>query len=322
MKFRIFLVLILVVAAAAAGRYMNRPSEVDSESATARQEINERYALVPGARVVVRGISGSVEVRTAETDAAEVNIVSTARGTDNFEGRGVTVEHSPDELIVRGEKSAGNKFWRWLSGGGGGQVRHEVTLVLPRKVAFKAKGINGPVTVGEVEGSVEVSGVNGRVEVAGAGGRFAASGINGPVKVALGQIDERGAEVRGVNGPVEVRVAPTLNADVEVRGHNGSLTFDVPNLTSQERARHSKASARLGSGGTPVELTGINGNIRFVSTGGAPSGAVVVTPHAAPAAGAPPTAVLAPVIVPAEPRVQHARPADAPPQAPPSPRAP
>jgi len=309
MKLRIFLVVILVAAAAVAGRLMDRQPE--EASAAGRQEIHESYAVEPGARVAVRGINGSVEVRTAETRTAEVHVVSTARGTDNFEGRGVAVEHSPDQIIVRGEKSAGNKFWRWLSGRGG-EVRHQVTLVLPRRVEFEAKGINGPLTVGEVEGSVMLGGVNGRVEVAGAGRHFRATGVNGSIKVSVARMGEEGMEMSGVNGSVEVRVAAAFDADVMVRGHNGGLSFDVPNLTSHEREGRSRAHARIGAGGPGIEFSGINGNIRFVSGAGgnttSVSSAVQTVappppPPPAPAVVAAPAAPPAPPAPPAAPRV-------------------
>jgi hypothetical protein len=284
MKLRIFLVVILVVAAAVAGRHMNRTTE--SAPAAGRQEIHERYTLTPGARVLVRGINGPVEVRTAETDTAEVNVVSTISGAADFKDRGVVVEHAADEIVIRGEKNRGG-FWGWLSGGG--KVRHQVSLVLPRRIEFEARGVNGPLSLGEVEGSVTLNGVNGRVEAAGAGGHFAASGVNGSIKVAVARLGADGMEMRGVNGSIEVRTQDALNANVEVRGHNGGLTLDVPNVTSQERSGRSKVYARLGAGGPVMEFSGINGNIRFVSTGGgASSAAASAQDSTAPVAPLPP----------------------------------
>jgi HSP20 family molecular chaperone IbpA len=283
MKLRIFLAVILVVAAAVAGRHMNRQPEV--EAAAGRQKIHERYVLIPGTQVTVRGINGSVEVKTAETDTAEVNVVSTSSG-GGFNNRGIIVEHTSDELVIRGERG-NDGFWRWLSGEG--KVRHQVSLVLPRRVEFEAKGINGPLTIGEIEGSVSLSGVNGRVEVAGPAGHFRASGVNGSVKVAIARLGDDGMEVRGVNGNVEVRVPAGLDADVEVRGHNGSLSLDVPNVTSHERTGRSKARARIGAGGPAIEFSGINGSVRLVSAAGAaPVAAGVAQAGGGPAALPPP----------------------------------
>src|SRR3712207_7037243 len=57
----------------------------------------------------------------------------------------------------------------------------DTTLFRSRRVSVTAKGVNGPVEVGEVEGALEVSGVNGRAELVQAGGRAEVSGVNGNV---------------------------------------------------------------------------------------------------------------------------------------------
>jgi hypothetical protein len=272
MKLRIFLAVLLVIIAAVAGRLMNRQPE--TEMTSDRQEIHERYSLAPGAQITVRGINGSVEVRTAETDTAEVNIISTVRGGE-VGRRGVIVEYAPNEITIRGQKGS-DGFWRWLSGEG--RVQHQVSLTLPRRVEFEATGINGPLTVGEIEGSVRLGGINGRVELAGTAGHFRATGVNGSMKVGLVRLGDDGMEMHGINGNVEVRVPAGINADVEVHGHNGSLSLDVPNVTSHERTGRSRAHARIGSGGPAIEFSGINGNVRFVSAAGAAAASTIVAP--------------------------------------------
>jgi hypothetical protein len=48
-----------------------------------------------------------------------------------------------------------------------------------------------------------------------------------------------------------------------VKGNNGGLTLNVPNVTMQEREGHSNMRARLGAGGSRIEIRGVNGQIRF-----------------------------------------------------------
>jgi DUF4097 and DUF4098 domain-containing protein YvlB len=174
----------------------------------------------------------------------------------------VSIEHPPGSLVVRVEGN-GRGWWRRLWGGG--SVRHQVVLTVPRRVELLTKGVNGPVRVGAVEGSVEVVGVNGRVELEQADG-YQISGVNGGVKLGVARPATRGVEVRGVNGNVNVRLRGSLDADVEVKGNNGNVTFDVANLTMQEREGRASMRARLGAGGTPVQIKGVNGNVHFEST--------------------------------------------------------
>src|ERR687886_2316253 len=283
MKCRIFLVVLLVVAAAVAGRWVTR---MRSPHVSKQEETRQSGRLDPGARVEVRGINGSVEVRTSDTDAADVRVVRTAEDAADLEYHKVTVELTPSSVVVRGESDGGRGFWRWFWGGGG-HVKQEVTLILPRRVELLTKGVNGPVRVGEVDGSVEVEGVNGRVEVAQSLGRSAVKGVNGSVKFGVAQLGAQGMEIKGVNGNVEVRFKENVNADIDVKGQNGGLTLNVPNVTMQERQSFSNMRARLGAGGSPIEIKGVNGNVRFESD--APAGAATTAGAPPPAPATPPS---------------------------------
>ena len=287
MKGRIFVVVVLVAAAAFAGRWVNRAVGTHSTGAR-REETRQTFRLDAGARVEVGFINGAVEVKTADTDAAEVHIVRTGSSPEDLEYGHVTVEASPSSLVVRGERGGAPGLWRRLWGLG--QVRQEVTLVLPRRVELAAEHVNGAVSVGEVEGPVEVSHVNGRVEVAQSSGRAEVSHVNGGVKFGVSRLGEEGMEVEHVNGNVEIRLSQLVNADVEAQHHNGSLTLNVPNVTMQERMNRSCARARFGAGGAPVQINHVNGNVRFESDAGATTTTVSMstTAGAEPPPPAPP----------------------------------
>ena len=272
MKFRIFVAVILVAVAALAGRWVNRA--VSPRGAATREETRQSFRLDAGARVEVGFINGTVEVKTGETDTAEVHIVRTAESADALEYNRVNVEGSPSSLVVRGERGGGG-FWHWVSGGG--RARQEVTLVLPRRVELEASHVNGALSVGEVEGSVSVAHVNGRVEVAQSVGRSEVSHVNGGVRVGVTRLGEDGMDVSHVNGNIELRFRQTANADVEVERQNGGLSVNVPNLTMQERISRSHSRLRFGAGGAPVHVSHVNGNIRFESDASAASAQAVPT---------------------------------------------
>lgn len=282
MKTRIFLAVILIAGAALAGRWMNRTVSPRAAGGT-RDETRQTFRLDAGAHVEVAKINGTVEVRTADTDAVEVHIVRTAASAVDLEYGRVNVEVSPSSLVVRGERGGGGLWHRIWNGGG--QVRQEVTLTVPRRVELSASHVNGAVSVGELDGSVEVSHVNGRVEVAQSAGRSQVSHVNGGVRVGVSALGDEGMEVSHVNGNVEIRLRQLVNADVEAEGHNGALTLNVPNVTMQERLNRSYTRARFGAGGTPVEIRRVNGNIRFESD--APAGAAQTATIIAPVVVAP-----------------------------------
>lgn len=263
MKCRIFFAALLVVAALFAGRYMRGAQNAGGFGVGNRVETRQAERLEPGSRVEVRGINGSVEVRTAETDTAEVRVVRTAGSPEDLEHGKVRVEMSPSGVYVQGEREGAAGFWRWLRGGGG--VRQHVTLVLPRRVSLLAESVNGDVEVGEVDGPVTVASVNGRVGVSESAGRFEVRRVNGNVRVGVARLGRDGAEVTRVNGNVEIRLRELVDADIEARRHNGRLMLDVPNVTMQQREDRKESRARLGAGGSLIQITRVNGNVRFGS---------------------------------------------------------
>ena len=297
MKTRIFFAVLLIAAAAFAGRWVNRTVGPRASGAT-RDETRQTFRLDPGARVEVGKINGAVEVRTGDTDAAEVHIVRTAGSAEDLEYGLVNVDCSPSSLVVRGERSGGGGLWHRIWNGGG-HVRQEVTLTLPRRVEFSASHVNGAVSVGELEGSVEVSHVNGRVEVAQSSGRSEIRHVNGGVKVGVSGLGADGMEVERVNGNVEIRLRRLVDADVEAEGHNGALSLNVPNVTMQERLNRSYTRARFGTGGVPFDIRRVNGNIRFESD--AAAGAARTVTVFAPAGVAPVVELPPPPAPPAPP---------------------
>jgi hypothetical protein len=283
MKLKIFIVIVAVVLAWIAGRSIKsggesivrsvqheaqsgaHGDESAQQGASSRggseRRINESYELADGAQVDVHGINGPLTVETVEGNTAEINITSTAGSMSDLDARQIIVEHTATNLVVRGKGGNNGGFWKWLRGGG--EVRHNVVLKLPRNVEFAARGMNGRVTIGEMEGSVHVSGVNGPVEIGGARGFAEVSGVNGGVALTVTELGESGLKVNGVNGSVELRLGSKVNADLNINGVNGQMTLEAPNVEVQEQKRN-KLRARIGTGGAVIKLNGINGAVRLV----------------------------------------------------------
>jgi hypothetical protein len=226
---------------------------------TERDEFRQTYQIAPGAPVRVSGINGRVDVETITGSTAEVHIVRSARTKQELEHRKIIVEQAGGGLVVRGEKEDNSR-----RDGERRDVRQRVTLRLPRNIDFTASGVNGRTTVGEVDGPVRLSGINGRVEVGQARGYTDISGVNGSVAMTIAQLGERGIQISGVNGRVELKFAETLNADLSVTGINGAVnTEGLPNVTVQGRVSRNNFNARIGSGGTPINVSGVNGSVRL-----------------------------------------------------------
>ncbi|MGH9944889.1 MAG: hypothetical protein ACRD9R_21275 [Pyrinomonadaceae bacterium] len=233
----------------------------DDSEYTEKDEVRQSFQLAPGALVKVSGINGSIDVETSSGSTAEVHVVRSARTREDLNFRKVIIEQTAGGLVVRGEsdreRSRDGEYGRRSD------VRQRVSLKIPRQVEFAASGINGRALVGEIDGSVKLSGINGRVEVGQALGYTEMSGINGSVLVTVARVGEQGIRVSGVNGGVEMRFADEVNADLSVTGVNGSVNADLPNVTMVGRVSRSSFNAKIGSGGAPINVSGVNGRVQL-----------------------------------------------------------
>jgi len=237
----------------------NTYNNPDSRDLPEREEINQTYQLSPGARVEISGMNGYVNVETvAGSSTAEVHIVRSAYNRDDLNYRKITIEQTSAGLVVRGEKNSGHSNWY-----GNREVRERVMMKIPRQVEFVASGINGKATVGEIDGPAQLSGINGTVDVAQAVGYTHISGVNGRVTMTLSRLGERGVSVSGVNGGVTLRFTDELNADLDVSGVNGNVSTDMPNVTVLGKFSRQNYHAKIGAGGSPITVSGVNGHVRI-----------------------------------------------------------
>ncbi|MGH9967849.1 MAG: hypothetical protein ACREBG_08490 [Pyrinomonadaceae bacterium] len=268
---RIILVVLLVGIAAVAGMVRSYskaghsigelPQAISGDSNSqgeAREEIRKNYELSPGAKVEVVGINGAVKIETADVKTADVYIERTGKSPEALTRRKIVIESSPTSLKIRGTKGDAGFFARLF----GSSPSERVTLRLPRQIALVTEGVNGSVTVGEIDGPVEVHGINGRVDVAQASGSAELHGINGNISLGLNRLDHDGLSINGVNGNIELRMSEGVNAEFEAHGMNGNVVSDLPGFVL-ERAKHGSYSGHLGSGGNSISAHGINGNIRL-----------------------------------------------------------
>jgi hypothetical protein len=218
-----------------------------------KDENTQTYNLSSGARVEVSGINGRVEISPG-TGAAQVHIIRTAPTEEDLTHHRIIIQNSGGSLIVRGENENNSHA----------RVRQHVILTVPTGVQLHVSGVNGPVDVGDVEGPVDVHGVNGKVNIGRAIEHSNISGINGAITISLSQLSEQGMHVSGVNGHININLAQGINADLEVSSINGNVSSDLP-MTVQGKWGPRDFRARLGSGGPPISISGVNGQVKITS---------------------------------------------------------
>ena len=283
-----------LLLACAHARHVAAAAASDDDDLRERDETNETYRLAPGATVDVHSISGTVKVETANTDAAEVHILRSARTREDLDCRPVRIEHADARLRIDG-----NDERRRCQNV---QVRQNVTLRLPRRVELNVESVSGHVNAGDIEGSVTyssisghatVGNVNGSVRFTSISGHATVGNVSGPVQfnsisghvdvasaldaasfnsisghisINLARLGSRGLRAHSISGSVDVGLGDEVNADLRVESISGDVIADGARITVT-KLRDNEFTGRVGAGGSPLEFYSISGNIRLHRAG-------------------------------------------------------
>ena len=239
-----------VLVQGSTGRTQDRRDKGDFQE---REEIRETYRVAPGARVEISNINGPLEIETVSGNTAEIYIVRSARTKADLEYRKIVVENTPSSFKLysaQPEDEAGKSI----------NVRHHAVLKLPRPSALSVHNINGTARLGDVDGPVTLGNINGKLEVGTATESAELSNINGSAGMTIARLGDRGIQMRNVNGNINIRFLSDVNADLDVKSFNGTVDSSLPNLSIQKVGRND-FRGQIGSGGTPITGTHINGVI-------------------------------------------------------------
>jgi len=149
-----------------------------------------------------------------------------------------------------------------------------------------AHSSNGSVEVNDVNGRMSFRTSNGSVHAENAHGAFEAETSNGGVHVHLADSDAgQPIRVSTSNGPIELQMDSPRASEVVARTSNGSVTVRMPDganaavhastsshgsvrsdfpILTQGLLSRSHIDGTIGSGGSKLELTTSNGNIRLL----------------------------------------------------------
>ena len=218
----------------------------------ADQEEHKTYQLTAGAHIDVSNISGPVSVEATDGSAAEVHIYRTAPNPNDLAYRKVSVEQTSSGLTIQ-QKNDGTERSSI-------NLLNRVVLKLPRQVSVSGKSISGDFNISGVTGAVDLNGISGSVDARRLNGVLAVSGVSGNVRVAVARVNDAGLRVSGVSGNVYLGLASDLNAELRVGNTTAGVANKIQDL-ALVTVGPSNYSARLGSGGPRIEVSGVTGFI-------------------------------------------------------------
>ncbi|HZS44080.1 MAG TPA: hypothetical protein VFC63_03190 [Blastocatellia bacterium] len=254
LKSSISLLAVALVCAAVSFAVYGKGRVVSRDGFSDEEEINQSFALSNGSQVRIHTINGTVKVDTWDQAKADIHIVKrTNRGPEELKRLDVIIDHSSDSLEIRTNKQNDDDDI---------QVNVTVEVKLPRQMSLNVGGINGKTDIGPVNGVVSAHGINGHVSIAQSSEELSIDGINGSVTASLTSLGSNGIRMSGINGSITIGIPEDANATIDVTGHNGGFNSDLP-LSFIGEMRRNQTHAQLGSGGSPIRMSGINGGIHL-----------------------------------------------------------
>lgn len=238
-------------------------ARADQNDLPERDEVNESFALQPGASITITDISGSVDIETTAGSQAEVHIVRSARSRADLEHGRIDVVHTATSLEVRSAREKGT-HWGWNR-----EVRQRVLLRLPRRIDLAANDISGRLTVGDIDGSLHVNDISGSVTVGSVSSTCEVFDVSGRVSFSVTRLGESGIRVNDVSGSVTIGLPDSIDAALSVTDISGGVSVDIANVKIQGKLDSDNYHATIGAGGPPITIYDISGSVRLSRTSGA-----------------------------------------------------
>jgi len=110
--------------------------------------------------------------------------------------------------------------------------------------------------------------VIGTVRAARVAGLIIVGDVNGAVDIAFAPFSASSIKIGGVNGDVDLRFNGEVNADLRAWGVVGAIKPDFPNVEIRETEPvWGILKARVGAGGSVIEINDVRGNVTLSKAG-------------------------------------------------------
>ena len=226
------------------------------------QEFHKTYALNADGRVALENINGAVTIMGWDRNEVQVDAVKRAKRQDRLDEAKIVVDSNANSISIRTEYPHHDHTFNW--GDDNNPASVDYTLHVPRRARLdQIDLVNGSLEIHEVSGDVHASSVNGRLLAKDLAGRADLSTVNGRTEAEFRQLPKSHIKASSVNGSVLVTIPSDANAEVHASTVSGGISTDFGLNVHRESFVGHTLDGRLGSGGTEIELSDVNGRIEL-----------------------------------------------------------
>ena len=229
------------------------------------EEFHKVYPLSAQGGVAIENVNGPVHITGWDRSEVKVDAVKSAWSKERLDEARIEIQSGENRISIRTEYPGHDRTFNF---GGDGEhnnpARVEYTISVPRHANLdEIKLVNGRLDIQEVAGEVRASCVNGRIEARNLQGRAELNTVNGELDASVDQLTTSGVKLSSVNGKLHVTLPSDANAEVKASTLSGNISDDFGLPVSHHQYVGRSLHGQLGSGGTLVKLSNVNGTIQI-----------------------------------------------------------
>ena len=227
-----------------------------SAEAQVTQDFHRTVPLSSTGRVSLENINGNVTITGWERNEVQIDAVKKARDQQKLDEARIEVDASSDSVHIK------TKYPEGHTNNNPATVTYE--LHVPRMARLDHIDlVNGSLEVSQVNGEIDANLVNGKTDLRDLSGRLTISAVNGTITANFRTLDNvKEIHLKSVNGAINLGLPASPNAEVSVSTVNGGITTDYPLQVKGKFMGH-HLDGTLGSGGTHIEISNVNGSVRI-----------------------------------------------------------
>lgn len=227
-------------------------------SAEVTEEFHKTVPITADGRVSLENINGNVTITGWDRNEVQIDAVKSARDQERLEEARIEVDVANDSVRIK------TRYPDHQTNNNPASVRYE--LHVPRNARLSNIDlVNGSLNVQQVAGEVHASLVNGSLHARDLAGRSELATVNGSLQADFNSLSNvHDIELKSVNGSINLGLPPSPNADIEAHTVSGGISTSFPLQVKGQIVGHS-ISGTLGSGGTRIAMSNVNGSIKIGS---------------------------------------------------------
>ena len=221
--------------------------------------ITKTYPLAKDGSFELHNISGDITIEGWDEPQAEVKIIKRGGSEEERAGLKIMREESANRLMFSTMPEAHS--------GGVREVQYQVKL--PRNLReLEIVSNNSNIELIKVNtASISINVQRGNIELEDVSGTVNSRTTKGNTKVLLSEaaLQKSAPQVfNGIHGNIELKLAPGINAELKAETIDGQIEIDEDfGIKVEKRMIGQQAVGRLGTGGQPIVVKVISGNIKI-----------------------------------------------------------